>query len=242
MDKYEFKATNLIAEAFEEHDVKFDVISRPGCEEVDANFSIDCGPNVSVRFFSTDNDNDVTIRVFSLISRIPREKRPRVLEACNVLNRSRYAKFYLDSDNDLNVGYDLPVSSADDAVGEMTFELFVRIMQTLDSEYSIFMRALYTDEALDVPQQDIRAEMMQELQKLRRTLEARLAKKRQEESAQDSGDTDSFEETDDFDEDDEDDEEGDSGDEDDDSGDADGFGDFRPDARETVPPFLFLED
>lgn len=176
MNKYEFNATNLIAEAFEKRGVKFDVVSHHGSEQLLAGFSVDCGPNVIMRFISRDNDNDVAARIFGLISNTPKEKRARVMEACNMLNHKiRYMKFYLDTDGDINVEYDFPVHSPDDGIGEMAFEIFVRMMQILDSEYSIFMKALYSDEELDIQGHSVPTELMQKLQELRKMMEARMA-------------------------------------------------------------------
>lgn len=176
MSKYEFKAINLIAETFEKRDVKFDVVNHRGSEQLLAGFSVDCGPNVIMRFISHDNDNDVAVRIFGLVSNTPKEKRTRVMEACNVLNHKiRYMKFYLDTDGDINVEYDFPVHSPDEGIGEMAFEIFVRMMQILDSEYSIFMKALYSDEKLDIQGHSVPTELMQKLQELRNMMETRIA-------------------------------------------------------------------
>lgn len=176
MNKYEFKAINLIAETFEKRGVKFDVVSHHGNEQLLAGFSVDCGPNVIMRFISCDNDNDVAARIFGLISNTPKEKRTRVMEACNVLNHKiRYMKFYLDPDGDINVEYDFPMHSPDDGIGERAFEIFVRVMQILDSEYSIFMKALYSDEELAIQGHGVPSELMQKLQELRKMMEARMA-------------------------------------------------------------------
>ena len=149
MKKYEFNATNHIAETFEKHDVKFQVINMHGQEEVLAGFSVDNGPKVIMKFISRDNDNDVAARIFGLVSNTPKEKRPRVMEACNILNRKvRFMKFYVDTDGDINVEYDFPVRAGDDCIGEMAFEIFIRSMRILDAEYAIFTKALYTDEEL----------------------------------------------------------------------------------------------
>lgn len=176
MSKYEFKAINLITETFEKRGVKFDVVSHHGSEQLLAGFSVDCGPNVIMRFISRDNDNDVAARIFGLITNTPKEKRGRVMEACNVLNHKiRYMKFYLDTDGDINVEYDFPVHTPDDGIGEMAFEIFVRTMQILDSEYSIFMKALYSDEELDIQGHSVPTELMQKLQELRKMMESRMA-------------------------------------------------------------------
>lgn len=165
MSKYEFKAINLIAETFEKHGVKFDVVNHHGSEQLLAGFPVDCGPNVIMTFISNDNDNDVAARIFGLISNTPKEMRFRVMEVCNVLNHKIcYMKFYLDTDGDINVEYDFPVHSSDDGIGEMAFEIFVRTMQILDSEYSIFMKALYIDEKLDIQDPSVPAEFMLKLQ------------------------------------------------------------------------------
>ena len=44
------------------------------------------------------------------------------------------------------MGYDFPTHSPDDGLGEMAFEVFVRVMRILDAEYELFMKALYTEE------------------------------------------------------------------------------------------------
>ncbi len=151
MNKYEFNATNLIAETFEKRGIIFDVVSHNDSEQILAGFSVECGPNVIMRFISDGNNNDVAARIFGLITNTPKEKRSRVIEACNMLNNKiRYMKFYLDTEGDINVEYDFPVHSPDNGIGEMAFEIFVRTMKILDSEYSIFMKALYSEEELDI--------------------------------------------------------------------------------------------
>lgn len=175
MNKYEFNATNLIAETFEKRGVKFDVVSHHDSEQLLAGFSVDCGPNVIMRFISRDNDNDVAARIFGLVSNTPKEKRLRVMEACNVLNHKiRYMKFYLDADGDINVEYDFPVHTPDNGIGEMAFEIFMRMMHILDAEYSIFMKALYSGDELDIQGHNVPAELMQRLQELRKMMEARM--------------------------------------------------------------------
>ena len=175
MNKYEYNATNLIAEAFEERGVKFDVVSHHGNEQLLAGFSVDCGPNVIMRFISRDNDNDVAAGIFGLITNTHTEKRARVMEACNVLNHKiRYMKFYLDTDGNINVEYDFPMHSPDNGIGEMAFEIFARMMHILNSEYSVFMKALYSEEELDIQGHSIPAELMQRLQELHKMMEAQM--------------------------------------------------------------------
>lgn len=149
MNKYEFKATNLIAKTFEGYGVKFRVIQENGLEEVQAGFPIECGPAVLMRFISRDDDNDVAAIILGLVTKVPEEKRMRIHEACNVLNGTfRYLKCYSDFDGDINVEYDFPLKSADECIGEMAFEIFLRAMKILQVQYDIFMKAIHTDEDL----------------------------------------------------------------------------------------------
>lgn len=194
MNKYEFNATNLIAETFEKHGVKFDVVSHHGSEQLLAGFSVDCGPNVIMRFISRDNDNDVAARIFGLITNTPKEKRARVMEACNALNHKiRYTKFYLDADGDINVEYDFPVHTPDNGIGEMAFEVFVRMMHILDSDYNIFMKALYSEDELDIQGRSVPAELMQRLQELREMIETRMTADGTSDDEESDGESDDVE-------------------------------------------------
>ena len=97
------------------------------------------------------------------------------MEACNVLNHKiRYMKFYLDTDGDINVEYDFPMRSPDNGIGEMAFEIFARMMHILNSEYGVFMKALYSEEELDIQGHSIPAELMQRLQELHKMMEAQM--------------------------------------------------------------------
>ena len=117
------KASLLIAEAFDERDIKY-TIREIGEETsvVDAGFSITCGPNAHVLFASSDEENDVAVRITGLMQNIPQEKRAAVLEACNAVNdRLRYLKFCIH-DDDLVGEYDLPVKTSDECLAECCVE------------------------------------------------------------------------------------------------------------------------
>lgn len=151
MTNYMYKATGLIQEVFDKKGVKYRVDTAGNTEIVCAGFSIDEGPSVMARFISRDNDNDVALRILSLINNVAEAKRARVMEACNALNNKvRYIKFYIDEDGDVNAEFDFPTRLSDDCVGEVAYEMFQRIMAILKGEYSIFMKALYTTEELEV--------------------------------------------------------------------------------------------
>ena len=158
------RATELIVEAFDEHSVKYRVTEVADASIVEAGFEIEAGPEVIVRYISNDEDNDVAVRVFGLMHKIPAAKRVDVLEACNALSaKIRFFKFYLDDSSNVNVEADLPVETADECVGECCFELFVRIMSILENEYHILAEALYSTPA---PSRNEPIEMLRILKEL----------------------------------------------------------------------------
>ena len=147
MAEYEFKAIGLIEEEFERRDVHFAINEDERRKEIRAGFPIDGGPKVIVRFISVDDDNDVAIRLYGIVSRIPDSKRPRMLEAANTLNKKlRFFDFSIDDDGDLNMEYDIPLETPDEAVGAVAFEMFVRAMHILDDNYPFLMKAMYGEE------------------------------------------------------------------------------------------------
>ncbi len=138
------KATDLIVKTFDAHGVKYRVTEVADASMVEAGFEVEAGPEVVVRYISKDEDNDVAVRIFGLMHKIPEAKRVAVMEACNTLSaKIRFFKFYLDTNASVNVEADLPVRTDDDCLGECCFELFVRIMSILENEYHILAEALY---------------------------------------------------------------------------------------------------
>lgn len=102
---------------------------------------------MTVRFISLDDDNDVAIRALGIVGGVPKEKRLRVLEACNEINcKRRFLKFVLDRDGDVNVEYDFLMRADDGCIGEMACEVFAITMHLIDKDYPLLMKAIYTDE------------------------------------------------------------------------------------------------
>ena len=89
-----YKASRLITETFDERGIKYRIEELDEASVVEAAFSVTAGPQVVVRFISNDDDNDVAIRVFGLICKVPDSRRTAVMEACNTLSRTiRFYKF-----------------------------------------------------------------------------------------------------------------------------------------------------
>ena len=138
------KATLMIAEAFDKRDIKY-TIQEIGDETsvVDAGFGIACGPSAHILFASSDEENDVAIRITGLMQNIPSDKRAAMNEACNTINdKMRYLRFCIHGDN-LIGEYDLPVKISDECLAECCVEIFIRTIQILHTEYHIFPEAIY---------------------------------------------------------------------------------------------------
>lgn len=162
-----YDATNLIAETFDTYDVKYRISEIGDASVVEAGFEIEAGPEVIIRFISKDNDNDVAVRVYGLVHRVPSSKRMDIMEVCNALCAEvRYLKFYIDPVGNVNVEADLPIRTNDDCLGECCFELFVRMMHILEGEYHRFADVLYANGKKTVSSP---LELLRALQELRET-------------------------------------------------------------------------
>ena len=174
MGEYIYKATSLITEVFDERSIKYQVEQDADYEQIIACFSVESGPVVAVRFISRDNDNDVAVRIFGLVSKIPEGKRSRVIEACNIINRDkRYFKFYVGKNGNLNAEYDFLRECPDESVGVMAYEVLAVTMHLLNMEYPLIMKALFTEEDLeDQPARE--REIMRKIQAFRSMLEKHM--------------------------------------------------------------------
>lgn len=105
-------------------------------------FGIKNGGSYRIRFISRDDDNDVAVRIFGLVS-VDEGHQAKVLPAINKLNaKYRYIKFVLDDDGDINLEYDYLVHDPDPAVSAR--ELIVRIVKIVDEAYPELMRAMWS--------------------------------------------------------------------------------------------------
>lgn len=135
-----FQASKKIQEAFQAANLKCSVEEQEGRSIVRAGVS-GKQTNYRVLFISRDEDNDVEVRVFSLV-KFPADKRDAGLNAVNECNRKyRYLKFVIDDDNDVNVEFDFPVRTKEP--GSVAVEILIRIMKIVDDVYPVFMRSIW---------------------------------------------------------------------------------------------------
>ena len=137
-----YRATKAIAEAFEAKGIKHEIQELSKTSAVKASFNAKNAPSITVRFISSDDDSDVSVRIFSFV-KVPENKTDAMLVMLNDLNkRFRYVRFRLDSDNEVMVSYDMAVATAD--VGNIANEILLRIVKIADEAYPDLMKALWS--------------------------------------------------------------------------------------------------
>lgn len=135
------QATREIASALDSKDLKYDIV------ENDNTSRVICGMNgkalnFRIQYISTDEDNDVAVRVFDLV-KIPEEKKTDMLLFAHECNRRfRYVKFVVnEGDNTLQLEYDMPLKNENP--GEIALELLVRILNILNDVGMDMMRRVW---------------------------------------------------------------------------------------------------
>ena len=137
-----FKMTKAIYAALKQNeDLKVFTEEDENSSHVWLQFGIKNGGTYKILFISSDNDNDVSVRVFSLLS-VEEEQQAKVLLAINMLNsKYRFVKFVLDDDGDVNLEYDYLVHDPDPAASAE--EILYRIVNLVDDVYPVLMRAIF---------------------------------------------------------------------------------------------------
>ena len=138
-----FKATKLISEELDRREINYDIEEGENASMLVVGFAIENGPSVRVGFISADDDNSVAIRIIGLVRNIHDTKLDQVLNVVNNCNKKyRYVKFTLNEKN-MNVEFDMPKFTPDNAVGPVAVEMLVRMMQIVETAYPEIMRAIW---------------------------------------------------------------------------------------------------
>ena len=137
-----FAATKRIYNALKAKEgLKVFTAENEKSSEVWLQFPVKNGGNYRIKFISTDNDNDVAVRVFGLL-RVDDTQKAKILEALNALNvKYRYVKFCCDNDGDVNIEYDYPVRSENPE--NSAEEIVIRFVKIIDDAYPQLMHALW---------------------------------------------------------------------------------------------------
>lgn len=139
-----YKATKLIKQEMDKQELNSSINEYEKSSNVVAGYNIQNGPYIQVDFISSDDDNDVAVRVFGFINHVAEDKEEKILKVINECHAEyRYLKFVLDEDGDVNIEYDFPVKLDDATVGVVAYELFVRCVKIAEKCYPMFMKAIW---------------------------------------------------------------------------------------------------
>ena len=135
------QATRAIVDALSRTSYKYETDEIDNKSLVSLRFRGDNGCQYTIRFISADEDNDVSIRVYKLLS-LQGDQRVRILPSLNFLNNKyRFVKFVCDKDGDVNVEYDYPVRSINPAASAE--EMVRRFANIIEESYPVLMKAVW---------------------------------------------------------------------------------------------------
>lgn len=136
------QATAKIAEYFKSKEIKYTVQEVDTTSFVKVIFKTASISSFSVLLISTDENNDVALRVFDLVM-VPPAKQQSVMNAINeVNNKFRYAKFVLNmKDSTVQMQMDIPMKTTD--VGEIVMEMISRTLDIAEKAYPTLMQAVW---------------------------------------------------------------------------------------------------
>jgi len=141
-----FKATKEIYDAVTGMGLKANIVEVDGCSMVCVQYPLEYSAPIDIRFMSTDDDNDVAVRVD--LMRVQEKDVDIVLPLINAFNvKKRYVKFTLGKLNDINVEYDMPLSG--DQVGECAKEMIGLFMLAIHKVHPQLLHALVREESED---------------------------------------------------------------------------------------------
>ena len=145
-----FAATAEIADKFTEKEIVFRVMESEDSCRIIAEAIVDYAA-FSVHFISSDDSNDVSVRIPHFV-RFKDAERRDVLHVANEMNaKFRYAKFAVNAEvGAVTIEYDFP--EGDDGFADGAAEIFYRLLQIAEEAYPYFMRAIWgkTHEAPDL--------------------------------------------------------------------------------------------
>ena len=176
MKRVEWRIILSIDDAFNRHYIAHKLIESDRRGMIHAGLAVPGLKDVIAEFYVRSNGDGtccLAVRIYGLVPGTPEEKRFRVLEACNAINEKvRYLRFCLDDDGDVNVKCDLIADEDSERIGEMTATMFKRMTTIIGDQYHVFMKAISTDEKIEIRYHGVSQELIDEYLKDRRREES----------------------------------------------------------------------
>ena len=138
-----YQPTREISDYFTMREIRHHITERNDLSIVEAGFSADHVQNVMVRFISSGETSDVSVRVLGFGNMlVDSGHRSAVIEClCGLNEKYRYGKFCLDDKGNVNVEYDLTGTVPLENLGPVCREIFIRFIGILDNAYLPIMHA-----------------------------------------------------------------------------------------------------
>ena len=134
------KATNEISGEFERLGLQCQVRELEDLSCVEAHYVSEAVPDMTVRFISGDDENDVSMRVHNFVCGAP-ENAAALTALCNAQNgKYRFVKFVCDSEGSVHLAYDLPLSAVSPA--KICIEVFARLCNIADETFPLFVETV----------------------------------------------------------------------------------------------------
>lgn len=136
MSNCRYHGIGLVADALDEHDLKYHVDEIDEAEVLNLPIPSKFGPSFTIRFINTDDGNDIQATVTRIIGDIPVEERVHAMTVCNKYSSDiRWIKLFVDRDGDVNIKYSFPMECDDATITEGTMAIVYVIHTFLDRYY-----------------------------------------------------------------------------------------------------------
>ena len=136
-----FAATAAIADKFTEENIIFRVMESEESCRIIADAVVDYAA-LSVHFISSDDENDVSVRIPHFVRFKDKERRDVLRVANEMNNKFRFCKFSVNLETEaVTLEYDFP--EQDDNVAEGAVEIFRRMLQIAEEAFPEFMKAIW---------------------------------------------------------------------------------------------------
>lgn len=122
---------------------KYDYEERQGKSDVvEIRFSGDNWSSIPIRFFFDTSCEAVAVRCFSICMFNQNKLAAGLLKANELNNEYRWLRFYIDEDNEATAAIDAVIDTS--TVGEVCYELMIRMLNIVDDVYPEFMKACWS--------------------------------------------------------------------------------------------------
>lgn len=136
-----YPAIEEIMEVFNEKDVHFQVQENDDSNRIIASVVVDY-TSFTVYFISSDETNDISVRVPHFVRFKEKERRDMLRIANRMNDKYRFCKFTVNDESEaVTIEYDFAEKTEN--IGEAAEELFRRLMQIAEEAYPEFMRAIW---------------------------------------------------------------------------------------------------